>query len=106
MLKEKDYQAIVNLYTDRYSDNGSKFPLTLEQTSDIVELVKKHTSIVKKYPKNRQKVLSIYAKAVSVRGIKEYLKFPTFQAVLIYDVVCKYANGKINTMVQSFNVGN
>ena len=66
MLKEKDYQAIINLYTDKYSENGSKFPLTLEQTNNIVELIKKHTSIVKKYPKNRQKLLSIYAKAVSV----------------------------------------
>lgn len=92
MLKEKDYQAIINLYTDRYSDNGSKFPLTLEQTSDIVELVKKHTSIIKEYPKNRQKILGIYAKAVSVRGIKNYLKLPTFQAALIYDVIYHYEN--------------
>lgn len=87
MLKEKDYQAIVNLYTDRYSDNGSKFPLTLEQTSNIVELVKKHTSIIKKYPKTRQKVLEIYAKSVSVRGIVEYLKIPTLHASLIYDII-------------------
>lgn len=87
MLKEKDYQAIVNLYTDRYSDNGSKFPLTLEQTSDIVELVKKHISIIKKYPKTRQKVLEIYAKSVSVKGIVEYLKMPVLHASLIYDII-------------------
>lgn len=87
MLKEKDYQAIINLYTDKYSNNGSKFPLTLEQTSNIVELVRRHTSIIKNYPQNRQKILKIYAKSVAIRGIVKYLKIPTLNASLIYDII-------------------
>lgn len=99
MLKERDYQAIINLYTDKYSNNGSKFPLNLEQTDSIVNLVKKHISIIKNYPKEKQKILSIYAKSVSIRGIKEYLNMPTLQAALIYKVIYNYAVNKNNSMV-------
>lgn len=87
MLKERDYQAIINLYTDKYSNNGSKFPLNLEQTNAVVELIKKHSSIVKKYSKERQRILNIYAKSVSTKGIIKYLKLPSMQASLVYDVV-------------------
>ena len=86
-MKEKDYQAIINLYTDKYSNNGSQFPLTLEQTNNIVELVKQHMSIISRYSNNRQKLLEIYAKSVAVRGIVQYLKMPTFQAALLYDII-------------------
>lgn len=87
MLKEKDYQAIINLYVDKYSNNGSKFPLNLEQTNAIVELIKKHINIVKRYSKDRQRILNIYTKSVSTKGIIKYLKLPTMQASLVYDVV-------------------
>ncbi len=106
MLKEKDYQAIINLYSDKYSNNGSNYPLNLEQTNRVFEMMKKHISIIKRYPANKQKILKIYAKSVSVRGIKQYLKLPTFQAALIYDVIYKYASNKNNIMVQPLNTSN
>lgn len=87
MLKEKEYQAIINLYTDKYSKNGSKFPLNLEQTSSVVELIKQHMDIIKKYPENRQKLLVIYAKSMAVKGISNHLKIPTLNALLIYNII-------------------
>ncbi len=93
-MSEKDYQAIINLYTDKYSDNGSKFPLTVKQTTTIVNLVRTHNSILKTYPDDKQKILSIYAKSASVKGITKYLGIPILHASLIYTVVKQWVNFK------------
>lgn len=93
-MREKDYQAIINLYTDKYSNNGSKFPLTVEQTTVIVDLVKIHNNIIKSYPDDKQKILSIYAKSASVKGITKYLGVPTLHASLIYTIVKQWVSLK------------
>lgn len=90
MLKEKEFRKIVNLYEDPYCIQGTKYPISITDTSKIVKLVKKQQNIVRNYPDSIRKPLTIHAKSLAVKGIKEICSLPMHEALLVYNVITNY----------------